>query len=68
MLSSLLNFEGLLTHSQNNYLAQLEINNLLRRQRVLGFLGKITVVTVVMTLLNMVCGLFSANVNANVLL
>jgi Mg2+ and Co2+ transporter CorA len=66
MLSSLNQFEGLLSRSQNNYVAQLSIDNLEGRRKVNDFMGKIALVTVILTLLNFISGLFGQNVNANI--
>jgi Mg2+ and Co2+ transporter CorA len=66
MMSSLLQFEGLLSRSQNNYLAQLSIDSLTGKQRVHRFMSKIAVITLILTLVNVICGLFSQNVNANI--
>jgi Mg2+ and Co2+ transporter CorA len=66
MRSSLKQFEGLLARSQNNYLAQLDIDNLAYRRKVNTFISRVTVISLILTLLNVLCGLFSTNVNANV--
>jgi Mg2+ and Co2+ transporter CorA len=65
MISSLKHFEGILSRAQKNCLAQLDINNDVARRRVIKFLGRVTVLTMILALLNLICGLFSTNVNAN---
>lgn len=65
MISSLKHFERILSRAQKNCLAQLDINNDMARRRVVKFLGRVTVLTIILSLLNLICGLFSTNVNAN---
>ena len=66
MRSSLKQFEGLLARSQNNYLAQLDIDNFAARKRIHKFLGRASVISLTLTLVNVLCGLFSTNVNGKV--
>ena len=65
MISSLKYFDAILSRAQKNCLAQLDINNDTARRRVIKFLGRVTVLTLILSLLNLICGLFSTNVNAN---
>ena len=65
-LSSLRQLESLLARSQETYLAQLSISTFSGRQRVHLFLKRMAVVTLILTLDNVLFGLFSTNVNANV--
>jgi len=66
MLTNLLQFESLLARSQKNYLAGLAIDNLTGRQRVNELMSKMAVISMILTLLNLICGLFGTNVNATV--
>jgi len=66
MLANLHQFESLLARSQNNYLAGLSIDNMRGREKVIGFINIMAVVSMILTLLNIICALFSTNVNANV--
>lgn len=66
MLANLNQFESLLARSQNNYLAGLSIDNMQGRQKVNSFLSTMAVVSMILTLMNIICALFSTNVNANV--
>ena len=65
MMSNLKHFEALLSRAEKNCLAQLEINNDNGRRRVVKFMGRVTLITVILSVLNVICGLFSTNVNAN---
>ncbi len=66
MLANLNQFESLLARSQSNYLAGLSIDNLRRRQRVNSFMGFMAVVSMILTVVHIICSIFSTNVNANV--
>lgn len=68
MISSLTQSESLLARSQSNYLAQASLENLEGRTRVNDFMSLLTTVSMILTTLNLVCGLFGMNVNANVTL
>lgn len=66
MVTNLHQFESLLARSQNNYLIGMSIDNMQGRQRVNSFLNIMAVISMILTLMNIICGLFSTNVNANV--
>ena len=66
MRSSLKQFDGLLTRAQNHYLAQLDLDNYSARKRIFTFIIRASVISMILTLVNVVCNLFSTNVNANV--
>ncbi len=66
MLGNLHHFESLLARSQNNYLAGLSIDNMQGRQRVNSFINIMAVISMILTLMNIICALFSTNVNANI--
>ena len=68
MLGSLHQFESLLARSQNNYLAGLSIDNIRGRQKATNFLNTMAVISMILTLMTIICALFSTNVNGNVLL
>jgi Mg2+ and Co2+ transporter CorA len=65
-LSSLRQFESLLARAQESYLAQLSISNVSGRQRTHVFLKRMGIITMVLTLINLLFGLFSTNVNGKV--
>ena len=66
LLSSLRQFESLLSRSQENYVAGLKIDNIRSRQRLNRLMATATVITMIMSFINIICGLFSTNVNAAV--
>jgi Mg2+ and Co2+ transporter CorA len=66
MLGNLHQFESLLARSQNNYLAGLSIDNMQGRQRVNSFINIMAVLSMILTLMNIICALFSTNVNSNI--
>jgi len=66
MLGNLHQFESLLARSQNNYLAGLSIDNMQGRQRVNSFINVMAVISMILTLMNIICALFGTNVNASV--
>ena len=66
MISNLLQFESLLGRSQKNFMAGLAIDNMQGTQRVNNMMSKMAVVSMILTLLNLICGLFSTNVNSQV--
>lgn len=66
MLSSLHHFESLVSRAQKNCVAQLEVDNVVVRRRVERYIVRITILTLILSFLNLISGLFSTNVNANV--
>jgi Mg2+ and Co2+ transporter CorA len=65
MMASLKQFEAMLSRAQGLCLGQLDINTDNGRRRVVIFLGRVSLVTCILSVLNLICGLFSTNVNAN---
>lgn len=68
MLANLHQFESLLARSQNHYLAGLAIDNMRGRGTTTRFLNVVAVIGMILTLMNIICALFSTNVNANIAL
>ncbi|KAE9380547.1 hypothetical protein N431DRAFT_362380 [Stipitochalara longipes BDJ] len=66
MLGNLHQFESLLARSQNNYMAGLSIDRMQGSRRVNKFLNIMAVISMILTLMNIICALFSTNPNANV--
>lgn len=64
MLGNLHQFEGLLCRSKSNYLAQLEISNLMDRFRVFRILSRMAVICLILTFLTLVCNVFGMNTSA----
>jgi magnesium transporter len=62
MMSNLGHFEKLLGRSHSNYLAQLNVDNLVAGNRANRVLGKLTLIATVLVPLNLMCGLFGMNV------
>jgi magnesium transporter len=65
MLSNLHQFEGLLSRSKTNYLAQLEAATLTEKFRVFKFLSRMAVLSLILTLITLTSNLFGVNVGAN---
>ncbi|KAK2765924.1 Mg(2+) transporter [Arachnomyces sp. PD_36] len=62
MMSNLGHFEKMLSRSHANYLAQLNVTNLVLGNHVNKVLSKITFLATVLVPLNLICGLFGMNV------
>lgn len=62
MMSTLGHIEKMLSRSHSNYLAQLNVEHLLRGNHTNKVLSKITVLATILVPLNLVCGLFGMNV------
>ncbi|KIV77491.1 hypothetical protein PV11_09281 [Exophiala sideris] len=63
MMSNLGHVEKMLSRSHANYLAQLNVDNILKGNSTNKALAKITVVATILVPLNLVTGLFGMNVN-----
>lgn len=62
MMSNLGHVEKMLSRSHGNYLAQLNVDNLVRGNNTNHVLSKITLVATILVPLNLICGLFGMNV------
>lgn len=62
MMSNLGHVEKMLSRSHGNYLAQLNVDNLVRGNHTNNVLSKITLVATILVPLNLICGLFGMNV------
>lgn len=62
MMSNLGHFEKMLSRSHTNYLAQLNVTNLVLGNEVNKVLGKVTLIATMMVPMNLICGLFGMNV------
>ena len=62
MMSTLGHVEKMLSRSHGNYLAQLNVEHLLRGNHTNKTLSKITVLATILVPLNLICGLFGMNV------
>jgi magnesium transporter len=62
MMSNLGHVEKMLSRSHANYLAQLNVDNILKGNSTNKNLAKITVIATILVPLNLVCGLFGMNV------
>jgi magnesium transporter len=62
MMSNLGHFEKMLSRSHANYLAQLNVTNLMLGNHVNKVLSKITFLATILVPLNLICGLFGMNV------
>jgi magnesium transporter len=62
MMSNLGHVEKMLSRSHGNYLAQLNVDNLMRANHTNNVLSKITLVATILVPLNLICGLFGMNV------
>lgn len=62
MMSSLGHVEKMLSRSHANYLAQLNVDHLLKGNHTNKTLSKITVLATILVPLNLICGLFGMNV------
>lgn len=63
MMSNLGHVEKMLSRSHANYLAQLNVDNILKGNHTNKALAKITVVATILVPLNLITGLFGMNVN-----
>ncbi|KAL1959034.1 hypothetical protein VTO42DRAFT_3275 [Malbranchea cinnamomea] len=62
MMSNLGHFEKMLSRSHSNYLAQLNVTNIMLGNHVNEVLSKITFLGSILVPLNLICGLFGMNV------
>lgn len=62
MMSNLVHVEKMLSRSHANYLAQLNVDNILKGNASNKALAKISVVATIFVPLNLLCGLFGMNV------
>lgn len=62
MMSNLGHFEKMLSRAHGNYLAQLNVTNIILGNHVNHVLSKITLLGSVLVPLNLICGLFGMNV------
>ena len=62
MMSNLGHVEKMLSRSHANYLAQLNVDNMLKGNSTNKNLAKITVIATILVPLNLICGLFGMNV------
>lgn len=63
MMSNLGHFEKMLSRSHTNYLAQLNVTNIVLGNEVNKVLGKVTLIATMMVPMNLICGLFGMNVH-----
>ncbi|KAJ5728028.1 hypothetical protein N7493_004358 [Penicillium malachiteum] len=63
MMSNLAHFEKMLSRSHTNYLAQLNVTNLVLGNHVNKVLSKVTLIATILVPMNLICGLFGMNVN-----
>lgn len=63
MVSNLSHFEKMLSRSHGNYLAQLNVSNIIVGNSVNRTLSKVTLIGSLLLPLNLVCGLFGMNVH-----
>ncbi|KAL1984754.1 hypothetical protein VTN96DRAFT_8695 [Rasamsonia emersonii] len=62
MMSNLGHFEKMLSRSHSNYLAQLNVNNLVLGNHVNKILSKVTLIASLLVPMNLICGLWGMNV------
>lgn len=62
MMSNLGHFEKMLSRSHTNYLAQLNVNNLVLGNHVNQVLSKVTLIATMLVPMNLICGLWGMNV------
>jgi magnesium transporter len=62
MMSNLGHFEKMLSRSHSNYLAQLNVNNLVLGNHVNKVLSKVTLIASLLVPMNLICGLWGMNV------
>jgi magnesium transporter len=63
MMTSLAQFEKMLSRAHSNYLAQLSIDNITQGNNANKVLSKITLLASILVPLNLVCGMFGMNVD-----
>ncbi|KAF9883523.1 Mg(2+) transporter [Aspergillus nanangensis] len=63
MMSNLAHFEKMLSRSHTNYLAQLNVTNLVLGNHVNKVLSKVTLIATMLVPMNLICGLFGMNVH-----
>lgn len=62
MMSNLGHFEKMLSRSHSNYLAQINVDQVIQGTESNVTLGKVTVIATILVPLNLICGLFGMNV------
>jgi magnesium transporter len=62
MMSNLGHFEKMLSRSHGNYLAQLNVNNIVLGNKVNKVLSKVTLIASLLVPMNLICGLWGMNV------
>lgn len=62
MMSNLAHVEKMLSRSHTNYLAQLNVTNLVLGNHVNKVLSKVTLIATMLVPMNLICGLFGMNV------
>ncbi|KAL5334558.1 hypothetical protein BJX70DRAFT_402457 [Aspergillus crustosus] len=63
MMSNLAHFEKMLSRSHTNYLAQLNVTNLVLGNHANKVLSKVTLIATILVPMNLICGLFGMNVH-----
>ncbi|KAF2008831.1 cora-domain-containing protein [Aaosphaeria arxii CBS 175.79] len=63
MMSNLGHFEKMLSRSHSNYLAQINVDQVIQGTHSNITLGKVTVIATILVPLNLICGLFGMNVH-----
>ncbi|KAL2809468.1 stretch-activated Ca2+-permeable channel component-domain-containing protein [Aspergillus granulosus] len=63
MMSNLAHFEKMLSRSHTNYLAQLNVTNLVLGNHANKVLSKVTLIATILVPMNVICGLFGMNVH-----
>lgn len=62
MVSNLSHFEKMLSRSHGNYLAQLNVSNIMLGNHVNNILSKVTLIASLLVPMNLICGLWGMNV------
>jgi magnesium transporter len=62
MVSNLSHFEKMLSRSHGNYLAQLNVSNIMMGNHVNKILSKVTLIASLLVPMNLICGLWGMNV------
>lgn len=62
MMSNLTHFEKMLSRSHSNYLAQLNVSNIMLGNHVNNILSKVTLIASLLVPMNLICGLWGMNV------
>lgn len=62
MVSNLAHFEKMLSRSHGNYLAQLNVSNIMLGNHVNNILSKVTLIASLLVPMNLICGLWGMNV------